>query len=380
MPRIPTVSSLRFRAAYGTSGVQPSSIAALPTVLLGNALVGGSTVSAARQLALGNPKLGPERQTEFETGFDFEIDSGRANLEVTYYNRESREALINRPLAPSVGVPALPPVGSNPAVATRLENLGRVRNHGYEASLAARLLSGARISVDMTLNGSVTYNKLVSLGPNVSSIPSSKSWRQQPGYPLFGAWDRPILGFSDRDGNGIITGDEVVMGPVEIYRAPTTPTQQLTAGSTARLFGDRVDLNVLFDWRGGYEHATYEQINKCNFTASSCLGVISIETPLAEQVRYAAMRTYNSWWGYFQDGSFLRWRELGVTIQAPRNFTRYARAQSMSLTLTGRNLRLWTSYTGVDPEVNSNAGRDDNSSNPTAPPSRYWIARINIGY
>ena len=150
--------------------------------------------------------------------------------------------------------------------------------------------------------------------------------------------------------------------------------------SRVRHLAERVELNVLFDYRGGYEHATYEQINKCNFTASSCLGVISMATPLAEQVKYAAMRTYNSWWGYFQDGSFTRWRELGMTILAPRSFARAARAQTMSLTLTGRNLALWTAYTGVDPEVNSNAGRDDNSSNPTAPPSRYFLVRLNLGY
>jgi hypothetical protein len=170
------------------------------------------------------------------------------------------------------------------------------------------------------------------------------------------------------------------MGAVEVFRAPTTPTHQLTAASTMRLFGERIQINLLFDYRGGYEHATYEQINKCNFTASSCLGVISIETPLAEQVRYAAMRTYNSWWGYFQDGSFTRWRELGVTIQVPRDIARSVRAQTATLTLTGRNLAIWTSYTGVDPEVNSNAGRDDNSSNPTSPPARYWLVRLNLGY
>jgi len=51
------------------------------------------------------------------------------------------------------------------------------------------------------------------------------------------------------------------------------------------------------------------------------------------------------------DGDFLRFRELSITYNAPRNIAAKLGARSMAITVNGRNLRLWTKYQGVDPEV-----------------------------
>ncbi len=368
LPRIPTLSSIRIRAAYGSSGVQPSAIASLPTVVLGNALVNGVSVNAARQGALGNATLGPERQAEVEAGFDAEFAEGRARLEFTYYRRQSDDALINRPLAPSSGVTG------------RLENLGRVRNLGYEGLVTARLVDRAALALDVSLNGSINKNKLITLGPGVTAIPGSKSWRHAPGYPLFGAWERPITSYRDSNGNGILEPTEIQLGDTEVFRGPTTPTRQLTASTTVSLFRNLLRVNALFDHRGGYTLVAYEDINRCAVIVSSCREVIDRTTPLDQQVAAAAYRAYNDWWGFFQDGAFTRLRELGMSIQAPARYARVARARDLTVTVSGRNLALWTKYTGVDPEVNSNTGTDQSATNPTAPPSRYWLLRLTLGF
>jgi hypothetical protein len=51
------------------------------------------------------------------------------------------------------------------------------------------------------------------------------------------------------------------------------------------------------------------------------------------------------------DGDFLRFRELNVTYTAPRSIAAKLGARDMAITLSGRNLALWTKYQGVDPEV-----------------------------
>jgi hypothetical protein len=46
-------------------------------------------------------------------------------------------------------------------------------------------------------------------------------------------------------------------------------------------------------------------------------------------------------------------------------------------------LRLFTGYSGIDPEVNSSPGFGTiptYSDNPTAPPARYWLFRLNLGF
>jgi hypothetical protein len=42
---------------------------------------------------------------------------------------------------------------------------------------------------------------------------------------------------------------------------------------------------------------------------------------------------------------------LSITYNAPRNMAAKLGARSMAITVNGRNLRLWTKYQGVDPEV-----------------------------
>jgi TonB-dependent starch-binding outer membrane protein SusC len=82
-------------------------------------------------------------------------------------------------------------------------------------------------------------------------------------------------------------------------------------------------------------------------------------------LKYKALSPYD---GLNQDenGSFVRWRELGITYTAPAAFAARLGVENLTFGLTGRNLALWTGYTGIDPEQNSigrgGAGnlRDDN--------------------
>jgi hypothetical protein len=63
-------------------------------------------------------------------------------------------------------------------------------------------------------------------------------------------------------------------------------------------------------------------------------------------------------------GDFLRFRELSLTYMASADWASRIGARSMSLTLSGRNLMLFTKYNGMDPEL-SVTGRpnDDGGSN-----------------
>ena len=53
----------------------------------------------------------------------------------------------------------------------------------------------------------------------------------------------------------------------------------------------------------------------------------------------------------------------------------------MALTVSGRNLATWTSYRGLDPEVNASGPegltREDLFTQPLA---RYWTARLDLSF
>ena len=59
---------------------------------------------------------------------------------------------------------------------------------------------------------------------------------------------------------------------------------------------------------------------------------------------------------------------------------RAVHAQSMQISLTGRNLLKWTNYDGIDPELNGNGQSDLPDDFLTAPPIRTLAVRVSLGY
>jgi hypothetical protein len=70
-----------------------------------------------------------------------------------------------------------------------------------------------------------------------------------------------------------------------------------------------------------------------------------------------------------------------VTFTLPPNLAARAGASSANLTLAGRNLKTWTNYSGIDPELNSNAQANYSTTDfLTAPQVRYFTARLALSF
>ena len=89
------VDNVRLRAAYGSSGVQPGPNDALRSYAAAQTNVAGTDVPGLIFSAIGNTDLKPERSTEFETGFEVGLLGGRYNVDLTYYNKRTSDALIS---------------------------------------------------------------------------------------------------------------------------------------------------------------------------------------------------------------------------------------------------------------------------------------------
>ena len=368
-PEIAFLDQLRFRGAWGKSGLQPGSDDAIRT-LSATAITTpddetGSGVSIGN---IGNSLLEPERSSEIELGFDAEVAGGRAGLEFTYYDKRTDGALITVPLAPSLG-----------ASASRWVNIGEVQNRGFEATLTAELVNVDRFGWDVTFSGSINQNELLSLGEGTEPIGSQT--RFVPGFPLGGQWDRPIQSWSDTDGNGILTPDELVIGDTIEYIGPGQPENQLTISSNFQIL-ENINVYGLLDYRGNYIAYNNTERFRCRFRL--CQALIDPGTPIDEQARAVASLLHPSQtvWGYMERGDFWKLREVSVRYTLPEAITSRIGAARGALTLSGRNLGVWTDYTGMDPEINWN-GSGDNfgiSEFLTQPPVRYYTARLNFTF
>jgi TonB-linked SusC/RagA family outer membrane protein len=371
-PRPGWLNSLRLRSAIGASGVQPGPNDALRTYSVVTTNIGNVDVSGLRSSQLGNAELKPERATEWEGGMEFQLLDSRLNLDVTYYNKTSKDALINLTIAPSAGA-------SSGSVLT---NLGSVRNYGFEGQLTANLITMPRVSWDVTLAGSRNSNKLVTLGQDASGrdIPPiiGNTIRQIPGYPLNGYWQRPYT-FDDADGDGIIVPSEVVVDTGFVFLGYSQPRNELAVSTTVDLFSGRLRFNGLIDHKGGYRVLNSEQQFLCQ-QAPGCRGLTSYDASLWEQARAIAQRftPVLSQTGYIEDASFWRIRELSVTYALSNSLTqRLLRARDATITVAGRNLKVFTDWTGADPEQNYSQGDTQNTLLTAGPPTYFTVRLTN---
>src|SRR5205807_8784405 len=140
----------------------------------------------------------PERAREFELGGELNLLQNRVTVDLTYYNKGTEDAVSARTGAPSVG-----------ASASRFENLGAVVSRGVEGLIRAVVIDRPAIVWDISANFSYNTNFIADMGGVPPIIGTTTS--QVQGYPINGWWQRPYT-FSDADGNGIITANEIQVG------------------------------------------------------------------------------------------------------------------------------------------------------------------------
>jgi hypothetical protein len=87
---------------------------------------------------------------------------------------------------------------------------------------------------------------------------------------------------------------------------------------------------------------------------------------------------------YLEDATFVKVREVALSMNVPRRFVDplLGSARSVRVGVTGRNLAMWTRYSGLDPEV-ANFGAAavrNNLDIAPYPPSRSIFFNISVGF
>ncbi|HEX4936882.1 MAG TPA: SusC/RagA family TonB-linked outer membrane protein [Gemmatimonadaceae bacterium] len=375
-PKANWITQLRLRSAYGASGVQPGTIDAVQFFAASVYRGESGDQPTLVYSSLGNRALKPERSTEFEIGLDGTFFDSRLTTELTYYRKSSKDALISRILPPSIGTGAT----------ARLENLGEVKNSGVEALINAQVVRRDRFGWDLTLNASTNSNELVSLGGVPPIVGATQ--QQREGYPLYGWWSRRLTGYADKNGDGIIrySADpnvtEITVSDTAEFHGYPLPRREFALTNSIELFKRALRLSAMIDYKGG--HLVYNNSERIRCASRfNCEGLINPKAPLFEQARTVMVREHpsRSVAGFFEDGDFIRFRELSLVWSVPRDWTsRTLRGRSMSVTAAVRNLGiLWTDYLGVDPEAFGTTGDAPSSFQAFGPPT-YFTLRFNLAY
>jgi outer membrane receptor protein involved in Fe transport len=364
------INVLRLRGALGLSGQQPGTNDARRffTPVAGKRAGTGET--GVDLTNLGNPDLKPERSRELELGLDVTLFNNRMSIEFTYFNKLTKDLLIQRDLAPSLGGPT-----------SQFFNLGEVRNDGAEISIDTRIIDKPSIAWDLTLSGSLYSNELLELGEGVAPIIFGfGQQRHVEGYPLGGYWSRPILSFDDANSDGIIDATEYVLGDTAVFVGSGLPTREAALNTSLTLFNGRVRLGGQMDYRGGHIIDNAIESFRCT-PILICRGLVDRTAPLKEQANAQAVLNDAVEYGFYEPAWFVKLRELSLTYFVPESWANKFRASRMNVTVAARNLATITDYSGVDPEVNAFGQLNFSSSDfESQPQVRYYTFRVNLGF
>ncbi|MEP6730626.1 MAG: SusC/RagA family TonB-linked outer membrane protein [bacterium] len=379
----PMVSTLRLRAAYGTTGRSPSPGASLRTyVPFPFVTSAGGVLPGVIQASPGNPNLKPERGTEFETGFDAGFFGGRAGVELTYFAKRTSDLLLRNPLAPSLAFT------SNPFV-----NAGTVDNRGLEFTVRATPIDRKNIALETTLTGSTVKNKLVSLGSvaisPVTEISPDLTYRYVPGQPLAAWYSSKVLSVDTVGGFATVTD-------APVYAGQQFPTSQVNLSSTITLFRNLRVFGLFTSQRGGKLLNVTPLVQDLFFNSSAETNLPAGQGGYSKAEQLARFGPFKTADGksvstvidsYLQSTDFVRLQELSATLTVPDAWARNMRATSASLTVGGRNLHLWKDkgFQGYDPAVISNtvnggAGQYATAEEFTVPQPRLWLVRLNLQF
>ncbi len=370
-PKGSFLNSFRLRASYGHTGQQPGGSVALESFFPSAAAVGGSVQPAILLNNIGDPSLKAERTVEYEGGFDASFFNGRIALELTGFHKNTTDALIFVPTPLSAGNPA-----------GQFRNLGEVMNEGLEYLIDAQVLTGKKLKWDVTLSGSFLKNRLLNLGKQQPILANGVDQQHREGFPLGGYWARRYT-YADANSDRIIAATEVTAEDTLSYVGPSTPSREVALSSSIGLFDGRIQISTQFDYRGGALLYNLTEDFRCR-SSQNCVGLYDINASIEEKSRVTALRflgAKNSRFGYMENADYMKWRELSVTFNAPKNWARAFSADRLGITLSGRNLATWTNYTGIDPEVNgqgeANFAQRDFLSLPAL---RSFNVRVNLGF
>lgn len=378
------VDEMKLRAAWGQAGNAPAPFSADKTYSTGRTVVGDAAVNRITTSAYGNPDLKAETGQEIELGFDASMLQGRIGADFTWYYKQTKDALISVSDPPSSGW-----TGSH------LINIGEIKNSGLELAIDASPIRTRNVQWDVIASFARNVNELVSFGKDAQGNPTLlenrfgpfiATQRHREGYPLGGFWAQDV----ERDAQGNIvlnsSGNAIVPSCVwpavnpgdcsEEYRGPMLPTRQIGLTNTLTLF-DNLKLYTFADYQGGH----YQWCAICSVRSRIDLNTKEVNDPnlpADELARLKSLQTDE----FIYPADFIKLREVSLTYTLPRDFTSRIGFSRASVTLSGRNLGLWTKYKGnSDPEVTFTSTSEFDASDYAAIPQlRRLLISMNFNF
>jgi hypothetical protein len=293
----------------------------------------------------------------------------RLGIDFTFFNKKTIDLILERPVPLSLGA-------NEPLV-----NLGAMRNRGIELAANARVLTGQNVALELRGALNTLSNEVLDLGDSPETI------TRRVGYPINGEWDYVIKSVDLANNRVIVSNDfEFIGNDTNLPGWETTFSGTLTLLQNLSFYaqldgrGDVTVFNSTSEFRDRQIPVSADAHLKCAAFGTNPDGSCT------DAGREKYMRKFGPFftedgdpvpapdvtYAWMEDGSYLKLREASVSYRVPRDIVnRFIRAQTAQITVSMRNVKTWTDFTGLDPET---------SQFLTVPADRRWMVRFNFTF
>ena len=381
------LDDLKIRAGWGQTGnqsglgdyayLQRYSINRIPWYEEGNS----NAVPTISPANLRTKDLTWETTTQTNIGIDFTAFNSRLNVTMDYYYKRTTDMLMNVTL----------PTGSA-AANTIARNEGEMVNKGFELAISSKNFVG-EFGWDTDFNISFNKNKLTKLSLQkvyydavTSDALKEYAVRNEPGRALGGFYgyvsdgvdpETGELMYRDLNGDGKVTSsDRTYIGdPNPLFTFGMTNTFSYK-NFTLSIFLQGSYGNDIFNASRIETEGMYDGKNQ----STRVLDRWKIPGQITD-VPKAGFQMHNS--SYFvEDGSYLRVKDLSLSYNITGPLLKKWGVSRLQPYFTASNLLTWTSYSGMDPEVNQwgNNGAVQGIDWGTYPQCRSFVFGINVEF
>jgi hypothetical protein len=339
---------------------------------------------------IGSPTLRPEITTAFELGTELGFFKNRFSLDFSYYQNNSRDQILAVPIATSTGF------------ASRVSNIGLVKNNGVELGMRGTPVKTAS-GFTWELFCTYTRNRNMVSDLDVDQV----SLGGLGGMTVVAANGRPYGNFytidnqKDEQGRTIVNSTTGIplLTPTAVYLGTYNPDYQASLGTNLTYKG--LSFSMMFDTRQG---------GKFYSRTKDILGFVGTSAETAEgdragdvfpnsvyadgsgkyventTVTFDPQNYYSNIIPEGQhiiDASYIKLREVNLTYALPKSLLEKTPFGNASISLFGNNLWIKTAKENryVDPEINSAGAGNLQGFDFTAQPSvRNYGVNLRVNF
>tara|TARA_R110000744_G_scaffold87540_5_gene170916 strand:+ start:4259 stop:7438 length:3180 start_codon:yes stop_codon:yes gene_type:complete len=360
------VSFAKVRAAYAEVGNDTDAYR-LRSFYQNETPFDGSTPILTESSLIPNADLKPEITGSYEFGLDLRFFQSRVNLDLTYYDSATKNQIINISTDIASGY------------SSQLINAGEVRNYGFEAIANFVPVLTDNFKWSSTFNFATNKSEVTDLGDDIQFTLTESNGafiQAREGGSISAIYGRGFQRVEDENseyfGQMIINNQGIPERTDDlVYQGDYAPDFTLGMQNTFKY--KNIDLGFLIDTRqGGIVVSRTKTIGSTSGQLQETLvgretGIVAegvVNTGTAESPVYTPntvnvdARTFNN--RYYErdnveaakyDASYTKLREVSLGYSFPQKMIQQLPISNARISVTGRNLILWTDNPHFDPET-----------------------------